>query len=91
MVRGGVLAGLADSRICAVMLSLNDNGKLYMANNKNLKFHHCREFPKFSGQHSSAIDLPTRRKNIDSHIEKGLQDKIYYRASILVLTLDSKA
>lgn len=59
VAEGGVLTGLPDSSICTEMLSLNYNGKLHMANYENLKFHHCRWLPKFSGQHPSAIDLTT--------------------------------
>lgn len=63
LARGAVLAGFRDERICAVMHSGNDNWKLHIANNKNLKFHHCRDLPKFSGQNSSATDFPHEGKH----------------------------
>lgn len=72
------------------MLSLNDNRKLPTANDDNLKFKPCRQLPKFSGQCSSATDLPTQRKT-DCHVEIGLRDKICYRASMLVPALGSEA
>ena len=53
----GLLTNLPEPSICTVMFNMNDKRKLYMANHENLKCHHCRELPTFSGQHPSAINL----------------------------------